>query len=53
MLVAQEEMFGPIAPIIKVSGEAEALRVADDPQYGLSIFMFTRDRERCVRFALG
>lgn len=53
MPVAQEEMFGPIAPIIKVSGEAEALRVANDTQYGLSSCVFTRDRERGVRFALG
>jgi aldehyde dehydrogenase (NAD+) len=53
MPVAQEEMFGPIAPIIKVSGEAEALRVANDTQYGLSSCIFTRDRARGVRFALG
>lgn len=46
-------MFGPIAPIIKVTGEAEALRVANDTQYGLSSAVFTRDQERGVRFALG
>ena len=53
--VSQEEMFGPIAPIIKVAGDAEALRVANNTQYGLSscVFVFTRDRERGVRFALG
>lgn len=53
MQVAQDEMFGPIAPIIKVDGEAEALRVANDTQYGLSSAVFTRDQERGVRFALG
>ncbi len=53
MQVAQDEMFGPIAPIIKVNGEAEALRVANDTQYGLSSAVFTRDQERGVRFALG
>ncbi len=53
MAIAQEEMFGPIAPIIKVSNEAEALQVANDTQYGLSSCVFTRDRERGVRFALG
>lgn len=53
MPIAQEEMFGPIAPIIKVNGEAEALRVANDTQYGLSSAVFTRDKERGVQFALG
>ena len=53
MQVAQEETFGPIAPIIKVNGEEEALRVANDTEFGLSSAVFTRDRERGVRFALG
>jgi aldehyde dehydrogenase (NAD+) len=53
MQVAQDEMFGPIAPIIKVNGEAEALRIANETEYGLSSAVFTRDTERGVRFALG
>lgn len=53
MPIAQEEAFGPIAPIIKVHGEAEALRVANDTEYGLSSAVFTQDKERGVRFALG
>lgn len=53
MAIAQDELFGPIAPIIKVAGEAEALRVANDTPYGLSSAVFTRDRERGVQFALG
>jgi aldehyde dehydrogenase (NAD+) len=53
MEIAQDEMFGPIAPIIKVGGEAEALRVANDTPFGLSSAVFTRDRERGVRFARG
>lgn len=52
MQIAQDEMFGPIVPIIKVNDEAEALRVANDTQYGLSSAVFTRDRELGVRFAL-
>jgi aldehyde dehydrogenase (NAD+) len=52
MQIAQDELFGPIAPIIKVNGEAEALRVANDTQYGLSSAVFTRDKERGLRFAL-
>jgi aldehyde dehydrogenase (NAD+) len=53
MRIAQEETFGPIAPIIKVKGEFEALQVANDTEYGLSSAVFTRDRERGVQFALG
>ena len=53
MQIAQEEMFGPIAPIIKVQDEAEALRVANDTDLGLSSAVFTRDKERGVQFALG
>jgi aldehyde dehydrogenase (NAD+) len=53
MAIAQEETFGPVAPIIKGNGEAEALRVANDTEYGLSSAVFTRDRERGLRFALG
>ena len=53
MPIARNETFGPIAPIIKVDGEAEALRVANDTEYGLSSAVFTRDEARGLRFALG
>jgi aldehyde dehydrogenase (NAD+) len=36
MAIAQDEIFGPIAPIIKVKGEVEALHVANQTEYGLS-----------------
>ena len=52
MAIAQDETFGPIAPIIKVRGEAEALRVANDTEYGLTSAVFTSDLERGARFAL-
>ncbi len=52
MKIAQDELFGPIAPIIKVNGEEEALRVANDTDLGLSSAVFTRDRDRGVQFAL-
>lgn len=53
MAVAQDELFGPIAPIIKAENEADALRIANDTQYGLSSAVFTRDHERGLKFALG
>jgi aldehyde dehydrogenase (NAD+) len=39
-------------PIIKVTGEEEAIRVANDTEYGLSSTVFTRDLERGVRVGL-
>jgi aldehyde dehydrogenase (NAD+) len=53
MSIAKHETFGPIAPIIKVDGEAEALRVANDTDYGLSSAVFTRNEARGLHFALG
>ncbi len=50
MPIAKYETFGPIAPIIKVNGESEALKVANDTEYGLSSAVFTRDEVRGLRF---
>lgn len=52
MQVAQDEMFGPVVSIIKVTGEEEAIRVANDTEYGLSSAVFSRNVERGVRVAL-
>jgi aldehyde dehydrogenase (NAD+) len=52
MPIAKNETFGPIAPIIRVNGEEEALRVANDTEYGLSSAVFSRDEGRGLRFAL-
>lgn len=46
-----EEVFGPVASIIEVSDEAEAVRVANDSAFGLGAAVFTEDRERGRRIA--
>lgn len=46
-----EELFGPVAAIIGVADEAEALRVANDSSFGLGAAVFTEDRERGTRIA--
>jgi acyl-CoA reductase-like NAD-dependent aldehyde dehydrogenase len=51
MSVAAEELFGPVVAVIKVHGEDDALRVANETSYGLSAAVFTRDVERGNRFA--
>jgi aldehyde dehydrogenase (NAD+) len=52
MSIAKEELFGPVAPIIKVRDADEALKVANATPYGLSAAVVTRDLERGSRFAL-
>ncbi|MGJ9411922.1 NAD-dependent succinate-semialdehyde dehydrogenase [Aeromicrobium sp. CF4.19] len=47
--VATEEIFGPVAPIFTFSTEEEALRMANDTEYGLVGYAFTRDHARVVR----
>ena len=51
MTIAREEIFGPVAPIIKVPSEEKALEVANGTSYGLSAAVVTRDLERGLRFA--
>ena len=46
-----EEIFGPVACIIRVDSEEEALRVANDTAYGLGAAVFTQDLERGERIA--
>lgn len=51
MEIARNEIFGPVAPIIRVRDEEEALKVANDTDRGLSGAVFTRDLARGARFA--
>jgi acyl-CoA reductase-like NAD-dependent aldehyde dehydrogenase len=47
----RHETFGPTLPIMKVDGEDEAVRLANDSSYGLSASVFTRDAARADRLA--
>jgi succinate-semialdehyde dehydrogenase/glutarate-semialdehyde dehydrogenase len=49
MLVAREETFGPVAPLFKFKTEAEAIKMANDTEFGLAAYMYTRDLARSWR----
>jgi succinate-semialdehyde dehydrogenase/glutarate-semialdehyde dehydrogenase len=51
MRVAHEETFGPVAPIFRFQTEAEAIRMANDTQFGLAAYFYTRDLARSWRVA--
>ena len=51
MKVMREETFGPIAPVITVGSEAEAVALANDTEYGLSAGIITKSEERGLAVA--
>src|SRR5437016_3738500 len=51
MAIVREETFGPMLPIMTYRTEEEAVRLANDSTYGLSAYVFARDRARAERIA--
>ncbi|AHI25160.1 succinate-semialdehyde dehydrogenase (NADP(+)) [Komagataeibacter xylinus] len=51
MRIAHEETFGPVAPLFRFHTEAEAIGMANDTEYGLAAYFFTRDHARAHRVA--
>ena len=49
MAVSREEIFGPLAPLFRFEHEEEAVRLANDTEYGLAAYVYTRDAARLVR----
>jgi succinate-semialdehyde dehydrogenase/glutarate-semialdehyde dehydrogenase len=53
MLVAKEETFGPLAPVFRFDTEAEAIQMANDTEFGLASYFYTRDIGRVWRVSEG
>jgi len=51
MNIYRDESFGPVVGIIRAKDEADAIRIANDSEYGLSAAVFTRDTARGLRVA--
>jgi succinate-semialdehyde dehydrogenase/glutarate-semialdehyde dehydrogenase len=49
MACAREETFGPVAPLFRFTTEDEAVRMANDTEFGLAAYFYTRDIGRCWR----
>ncbi|WP_439816194.1 NADP-dependent succinate-semialdehyde dehydrogenase [Zavarzinia sp. CC-PAN008] len=51
MAVAREETFGPVAPLFRFKTEADAIRMANDTEFGLAAYFYARDIGRVWRVA--
>ncbi len=53
MRIFKEEIFGPVLSVVRFSDEAEALKIANDTEYGLAAAVWTSNLSRAHRFARG
>jgi succinate-semialdehyde dehydrogenase/glutarate-semialdehyde dehydrogenase len=51
MMVTREETFGPVAPLFRFKTDAEAIKMANDTEFGLAAYFYTRDIGRVWRVA--
>ncbi|QOF75563.1 NAD-dependent succinate-semialdehyde dehydrogenase (plasmid) [Aminobacter sp. SR38] len=51
MMVFREEIFGPVAPVLRFKTEEDAIRLANDTQFGLAAYFYGRDISRVWRVA--
>jgi succinate-semialdehyde dehydrogenase/glutarate-semialdehyde dehydrogenase len=51
--ILREEIFGPVAPVVVFDTEDEAVRLANDTEYGLVAYVYTGDLQRGLRFSEG
>jgi succinate-semialdehyde dehydrogenase/glutarate-semialdehyde dehydrogenase len=49
--MAREETFGPVAPLFRFDTEAQAIKMANDTEFGLASYFYTRDLARSWRVA--
>jgi succinate-semialdehyde dehydrogenase / glutarate-semialdehyde dehydrogenase len=49
MILAREETFGPVAPLFRVDSDEEAVQLANDTEFGLAAYVYTRDLARSWR----
>ena len=53
MMMAREETFGPVAPVFSFKDEKQAIRMANDTEFGLASYFYTRDLARAFRVSEG
>jgi succinate-semialdehyde dehydrogenase / glutarate-semialdehyde dehydrogenase len=51
MAIAREEIFGPVATLFRFDTESDAVRIANDTEFGLAAYFYTRDLGRAIRVA--